>query len=154
MMMQGDSKAGHDVGGKSSKLWLVYALLCIVCWGAWGALSKVVSEGVDPFRLQALYTVGFIPLAVVVVARNGWNGIGKDRFGILCGVFNGVLTALGALAFYAALAQEGASLVAPIAGLFPLLTIVLAALFLKERMNRVQAAGAVLAIAAIVILST
>jgi transporter family protein len=49
--------------------------------------------------------------------------------------------------------HEKASVVGPLTSLFPLLTVILAMIFLKERMNRIQVAGVVLALAAIAILS-
>ena len=57
------------------------------------------------------------------------------------------------LAFYAAMQRGKASIIGPVTALFPLLTILLALVFLKERVNRVQAAGIVLAIYAIAVLS-
>jgi uncharacterized membrane protein len=66
---------------------------------------------------------------------------------------NGVFTGLGMLAYYAALARGQASIVGPFTALFPLLTVALAFAFLRERINRVQAAGMILALAAIVLLS-
>jgi len=44
-------------------------------------------------------------------------------------------------------------MVGPVTALFPLLTVVLAMTLLGERMNRVQAAGLVLALASIFILA-
>jgi drug/metabolite transporter (DMT)-like permease len=57
------------------------------------------------------------------------------------------------LAYYAALSKAKASVVGPFTALFPLLTVSLAFAFLGERINRIQLAGMVLALAAIVILS-
>ena len=57
------------------------------------------------------------------------------------------------LAYYAALSTGKASVVGPFTSLFPLLTVALAFAILRERINRVQAAGMVMALAAIIILS-
>jgi drug/metabolite transporter (DMT)-like permease len=48
---------------------------------------------------------------------------------------------------------QDVSLVAPLAGLFPLITVLLSFAILRERMNRVQIGGMGLAVAAIDILS-
>jgi EamA-like transporter family len=58
-------------------------------------------------------------------------------------------TGLGMLAYYAALARGQASIVGPFTALFPLLTLALAFAFLRERINRVQAAGMIFALAAV-----
>jgi uncharacterized membrane protein len=132
--------------------WLLYALLCIVCWGVWGFLSKLGSDKASPLQMQALFTIGMIPLAVAALVQGGLK-LDTDRVGVTYGILNGVFTGLGLLAYYAALAKGKASIVGPVTGLFPLLTVVLALLLLKERMNRVQIAGMVLALASIFILS-
>jgi uncharacterized membrane protein len=80
--------------------------------------------------------------------------VDTDRLGVLYGILNGVLAGLGGLAYFAAMEKGKASLVGPVTSLFPLLTVVLAVLILRERMNRIQIAGIVLGMISIVILSS
>ena len=49
--------------------WLAFSLLTIVCWGAWGAVSKVAADGVDANTNQIFFTLGLLPL-IVYVARS------------------------------------------------------------------------------------
>lgn len=79
--------------------------------------------------------------------------LSTNRSGAACGILCGLFSGLGMLAFYAAMQRGKASIIGPVTALFPLLTILLALVFLKERVNRVQAAGIVLAICAIAVLS-
>ena len=76
-----------------------------------------------------------------------------DRRGIAYGVLNGILAGLGSLAYFAAMSQGQASIVGPVTSLFPLVTVVLALLLLKERINRLQGIGIILALVAIGVLS-
>jgi len=105
-----------------------------------------------------LYTVGLSPLMVFV----GWtvyrHSPREDRAARRKGVFwaflTGVLGGLGNLAFFEALVKGGqASVVAPVTALFPMVTVLLAMLFLKERLGRVQWVGLALAFVAIYFLS-
>lgn len=132
--------------------WLLYALLCIVWWGIWGFLSKLGSDRISPQQLQILFTIGIIPPSLLAWAQLGFR-VETDRRGAIYGILNGVFTGLGMLAYYAALSGSKASIVGPFTALFPLLTIALAFAILGERINRVQAAGMVMALAAIIILS-
>jgi uncharacterized membrane protein len=132
--------------------WLPPALLCIFCWGLWGFLVKVVSDSSSPPQQQVLFTLGMLPLALFMVIRLG-RRLDVDKAGVLYGLLNGVFTGLGLLAFYAAMQRGKAAVVGPTTGLFPMLTVVLAFVILRERLNKVQLAGVVLAITAIVILS-
>ncbi len=133
-------------------LWLSYALLCILCWGVWAFLSKLVAGEMTPMQIQVLFTIGMFPVVLIALVHLRWK-VDTDFLGATYGILNGVFAGLGLLAYFAALAREKASIVSPVTGLFPLLTVVLAFILLRERMNRVQMAGVALALTSIVILS-
>ena len=133
-------------------IWLSYALLCILCWGVWAFLSKLGADQMTPMQMQVLFTIGMLPVVLVAVVRLG-RRIDTDFLGATYGILNGIFTGLGLLAYFAALARGKASIVSPITALFPLLTVLLAFFLLRERMNRVQMAGLVLALGSIFILS-
>jgi uncharacterized membrane protein len=137
---------------KRHSAWLLYALLCVIWWGVWGFLSKLGSDQASPQQLQILFTIGIIPPSVLAWAQLGFK-VETDRRGAIYGILNGVFTGLGMLAYYAALARGQASIVGPFTALFPLLTVAFAFAFLRERINRVQAAGMILALVAVVLLS-
>jgi transporter family protein len=77
----------------------------------------------------------------------------RNAGGIAYGLLSGIVTGLGTLGYYAALRDQDASVVTPVTGLFPVLTVLLAFVVLRERLNKVQMAGMLLALASIVILS-
>ena len=133
-------------------VWLWYALMCVFWWGLWGFLSKVGSDEATPVQMQILFTLGMIPVALAMLLRMRGK-MERDRRGMAYGVLSGVATGLGTLGYYAALRQQSASVVTPVTGLFPVLTVVLAYLLLHERLNKVQMSGMLLALASIVILS-
>ncbi len=133
-------------------IWLSYAFLCILCWGVWAFLSKMGADQMTPMQMQVLFTIGMLPVVLVAVVRLG-RRIDTDLLGATYGILNGIFTGLGLLAYFAALSRGKASIVSPITALFPLLTVLLAFFLLRERMNRVQMAGLVLALSSIFILS-
>ncbi len=133
-------------------LWLLYAVLCILCWGVWAFLSKLVAGEMTPMQIQVLFTIGIFPVVLIALVHLRWK-VDTDFKGATYGILNGVFTGLGLLAYFAALAREKASIVSPVTALFPLLTVVLAFFLLRERMNRVQMAGVVLALTSIFILA-
>ena len=136
--------------------WLAFSLLTILCWGAWGAVSKVASDGVDANTNQILFTFGLIPL-IVIAARSPRLGSGSPaqrRAGIGWAFLTGILGGTGNIAFFRALMVGGqASVVVPVTALFPLVTVVLALTFLRERLGTAQKAGLALALVAIYLLS-
>jgi len=135
--------------------WLAFSLLTIVLWGTWGAVSKISSDGVDSNSNQVLFTFGLLPLIAIVwrSPRNAQGGEGR-RKGIGWAFLTGILGGTGNIAFFRALAMGGkASIVAPVTALFPLVTVILAVTFLRERVGTAQKIGLGLALVAIYLLS-
>jgi bacterial/archaeal transporter family protein len=129
------------------------ALVCptvAVLWGVWGFLVKLGADRMNPRALQILFVVGMVPPLLLALARVGFV-IERDRAGIVYGILNGVLATFGMLAFYAAMARGKASVVAPLTAVFPLFTVIGAVLLLKEKLNRIQVLGIVMAVTAVVI---
>jgi uncharacterized membrane protein len=133
-------------------VWLWYALLCIFWWGLWGFLSKIGSEAASPLQMQILFTLGMLPVAVGMLWQMRWK-LDRNRGGVTYGILSGIATGVGTLGYYAALREQNASVVTPVTGLFPVLTVVLAFVVLRERLNKVQVGGVLLALASIVVLS-
>jgi bacterial/archaeal transporter family protein len=133
-------------------VWLWYALIGIFLWGLWGFLSKIGTDTANPFQMQMLFTFGMLPVAGAMLLHTKEKldrNLGGITYGLLCGIATGA----GTLGYYAALQHQSASVVTPVTGLFPVLTVVLAFALLRERLNRVQIAGMFLALTSVVILS-
>jgi uncharacterized membrane protein len=134
--------------------WLFFSLLAIVLWGVWGAVSKAASNAVpSPTDLQVISTIGVVPIALLLVASPNFSkrtgSLGK---GIAYGALTGLCGSIGNLALFASLNLGGdASTVLPLSGVYPLVTVVLAMLVLRERLNVVQVCGIGLAIGALVL---
>lgn len=138
--------------------WLLWSLATIVLWGTWGLVSKVASAGVDAYTNQLLYTVGILPLMVFVAWTVHRSEAGEKRehrgAGVSWAFLTGILGGVGNIAFFEALVKGGnASVVAPVTALFPMVTVLLALIFLKERLGHVQWLGLGLAFVAIYLLS-
>jgi bacterial/archaeal transporter family protein len=122
-------------------------------WGIFGFLGKVEAERISPSQLQLFFTIGMIPVAILCMFRLKFK-IAVKKTGIFYALLMGVLSALGCLAFFAAMQKGKASLVAPVTSLYPALTVILAVIFLKEKLNKVQLCGLALAMVSFAILST
>ncbi len=122
----------------------------MLLWGGWGVLSKPLSSSLSPWQVQSLSVVGLLPV-VVWLARspNLRSGSNRSR-GFKLAFASGVLGSLGNVAYYQALALGGkAAAVTPITALYPLVTIALAILLLREHVNRVQGCGVILSLVAL-----
>ncbi|HEY1901084.1 MAG TPA: DMT family transporter [Terracidiphilus sp.] len=133
--------------------WLGYAILALVLWGVTGVTQKLSTNRISSERSFLWFCWAMVALSgvVVVVARPHW---GLGTLVVACSVAGGALNGLGAWTSFKALESGGkASIVISLISLFPLLTVVLAVALLHERLTWMQAAGAVVAIAAAILLS-
>jgi transporter family protein len=134
--------------------WLFYSLLTILLWGAWGAVSKIASDGIDANTNQVYFTLGLLPLILVILRSPRLKGGEQRNIGIRWAFITGILGGTGNIAFFQALVIGGkASIVIPVTALFPVVTVILATTLLHERMGTAQKIGLVLALVAIYILS-
>ena len=137
-----------------NKLWLLFILITIVTWGIWGAFSdlQMDSDGIPETVVYILWAASMIPCAIVALIINK----GKFMFdwkSALLGCTVGLLGAGGQLVLFKALAIGPAYIIFPFISMSPVIVITLAALFLKEKANRWQIAGIIVALAAILLLS-
>lgn len=132
------------------RAWQIWTLLTLLSWGIWAVLSKVLGNALTPEQSQTLSTFGMVPILIGLACSKGVSLRGASRKGLLLALFGGVVTCLGNIPYYSALARgEKVATVVSLTALSPLVTILLAVLILRERMNRVQIFGLVLSLAAI-----
>lgn len=127
--------------------WLGLALAALILWGVWGVLGKAASQ-VLPF--QAVYVVGVaghLGMIVVVLAATGFH-LPWQPVGWAAALGAGFCTSVGLLCFYGALAGGPAAVVVPLTSLYPVVTVLLSWLFLKETLTLRHLAGIALALLA------
>jgi uncharacterized membrane protein len=130
--------------------WLLYAVLTLLLWGGWGVLGKVVGDALTPAESQAFSTFGLLPLIAVLGLRKPAACSPRMTRGLAFGFLSGLLAGAGNIAYYHALSLGGAaSTVTPLTALYPVVTIVLAVLFLREKISRIQLLGIGVALASI-----
>ena len=73
--------------------------------------------------------------------------------GVVPALLTGVMGYLGLLCFMYAIRNGKVCIVAPLTALYPVVTLVLAMIFLREKINIVQLAGIILALVSAVLIS-
>ncbi|MFL6352291.1 MAG: EamA family transporter [Bryobacteraceae bacterium] len=137
-----------------SSSWMLLSIATVFRWGSWGLESKIVVDRISPWMNQVLFSIGLLPpLGWVLFWKNLRQTTGETKKGAAYGLLTGIFGGLGNVTFYLALSRGKASIVVPLVGLAPLVTVVLALLILKESINRAQALGVVLALLSIYFLS-
>ncbi len=130
--------------------WFLLTVAAVLCWGLWAVISKLIGESVTAAQSQALSTLGLIPVMLALGCSKKPTPTGNRRRGVINAFLAGALTCAGNVAYYHALgAGAKASTVVPLTALYPLVTIALAVLLLRERLNVIQLGGAALSLVAI-----
>ncbi len=133
--------------------WLFFALTTTLTWGVWGAFSEIpAQQGFSSTMVYIVWALSMIPCAIVALRLNGWK-LDHDRKSVLLGCSVGLLGAGGQLILFEALRFGPAYVVFPFVSMSPVVTIAMSMLLLKERANRTQWAGIIIALAAIFFLS-
>lgn len=115
-------------------MWFVMALLSSVFAAATSILAKIGIEGVNSNLATALRTAVVLMMAWVMVFVTGaQGGIGEISRRSLFLILSGLATGASWLCYYRALQIGEASKVVPIDKLSVVITMVLAALILKEQ---------------------
>jgi uncharacterized membrane protein len=138
---------------KSTKLWLAYAIITTVFWGIWGAFIEIPEKAGFPATLgYIVWSATMIPCALVALKIINWKPE-TDKRSVFLGLTVGILGAGGQLILFEALREGPAYIVFPLISLFPVLTIILSVIFLKEHTNKKHWTGITLALIAAVFLA-
>jgi transporter family protein len=133
--------------------WFWYSILCVLCWGGWALFSKLGSREIPPQTMQFLFTIGTVPVGIALLVARKFRMERSPR-GITYALLNGILAGVGGLTLFAAYhTDSNTALVTVVTALYPMITVVLAVLFLREQFRLVQVLGLIFAMAAIVIFS-
>jgi bacterial/archaeal transporter family protein len=132
--------------------WVFYACVATLCWGVVGLLQKLGTNRISSRSLLVWLVVGFAAMLPLLWRDGALAGLGwrVSLIGLLGGAANG----LGSWALFEALERGAkASVAVPMTALYPLVTIVLARIFLAETLTFRQWVGIALAVAGGVMLS-
>jgi transporter family protein len=132
--------------------WFYLSLITFILWGLWGFLAKLSSKYIGP---QAVYIWGSVGASVVTLISLLFLGFRFEfrQGGVIYALLGGLAGGGGVIFFYYALREGKASLVVTMTALYPLFTIILSYLILKEEISLRQTIGMVLALIAMVLMA-
>lgn len=130
-------------------MWVLYASLAALFAALTALLAKLGLDGVDSNLATAVRTIVILLLAWGIVFYQGTQGAltRLPRWSLFFLVASGLATGLSWLFYFKALSLGDVSRVAPIDKSSLALTILLAALFLGEKITWATAAGTALVLA-------
>ena len=138
---------------KGNRSWLVYTFITVIFWGVWGALIEIPEKSGFPTTLgYVVWSFTMIPPMLYSLYKINWRPE-FDRRSVFLGSASGILGCGGQIILFQALRQGPAYIVFPIVSLYPMLTIILSLILLRERAGVVQWIGIILSLFAMFFLS-
>ena len=132
-----------------------YFIFILLAWGLWGFFGKYALKYISPTSLILFETIGAIVIQLIVVIFLFYYKYKFDTnpTGITFAVLTSIFGVIGTILFFFTLSKTKASVLVPLTALYPVITVILSFIFLKEKVTLVQSVGIVLAIVASVLLS-
>jgi bacterial/archaeal transporter family protein len=139
--------------GAAVNSWLAVAMAPIFLWGVSGLLQKISTNHISGERSALWFLAAFVPVAGILLLREGAPANVSPRTWRLA-LLLGLTFAFGNFAILQAFARGGkASIIAPLAGLYPMVSIPIAVLALGEKISARETAGIVTALVAVAAIS-
>jgi transporter family protein len=132
--------------------WLLPASAALIIYGLWGFFPKLAVTYINPASALIYEVAGAMLVGLTSLFWVGFQPESHPK-GILFAVLTGVAGMLGTLCFFAAASRGKLSVVVSMTALYPLITILLAAIFLREPVTAKQILGMLCAVAAILLLT-
>ena len=132
--------------------WLWYSTLVLLSWGILGIFQKKATTYISAEAAMVWSVIGFMLLQPLVYG--GKSPLAYPWRVLAWAMANGVFNGLGAWMLMLAMRAGGkASVVTPIAAMYPLVVVLLSPVILHESITRLQALGVVCALISVLLLS-
>jgi transporter family protein len=131
--------------------WLIYALMCSILYGIWGFFGKLATKSLD-YKTAFLYEAigAFLTTLFIIGSSKNLNFEGNIA-GIVFALLVGVCGTVASLIFLKAIESGPVVSTISITSLYPLLTVLLSYLFLKEAITIPQIIALSLAIISVIL---
>jgi bacterial/archaeal transporter family protein len=134
-------------------MWLLPALAALFIWGFWAFLPKLALQSLDPHSVIFYESFGNMLVALPIMFHLKFK-FQKDRKAISMLAGSAVLTVLAILAYFYALKTGPVAVIVTLTALYPVISVILARIVLKEKLNKIQIAAVLMAVAAMLLLAT
>ena len=132
--------------------WLPSALIALVCFGLWGILTKLTVFHIDSKSALVFQTLGVLIVGIITLTQLDFKPVTNFK-GISYGILTGLAYGVGCMFCFIAADKGKANMVITLTALYPLITLFLSYILLKETINYKQCCGICFALIAIFLLS-
>lgn len=132
--------------------WLPAALLALFSFGLWGLFTKLAIVYIDSKSALVFQTAGVLIVGIITLGLLNFKPA-TDMKGLGFGLLTGVAYGIGCLFYFIAADKGKITTVVTLTALYPLVTIILSFLLLREGISAKQCLGILFALAAIFLMA-
>lgn len=132
--------------------WFPATVFALISFGFWGLFTKLAVVHIDSKSAMIYQTLGVVVIGVILLSMMNFKPA-TDTKGLLYGVLTGAAYGIGCLFYFIAASKGKLITVVTLTALYPLVTILLSYILLKETVTLTQCSGIFLAVVAIVLMS-
>ncbi len=125
----------------------------IIFWGLWGFFSKLAVQRIGLQMALFSYIMSLLVMIPYLFFANQLTPLRTDLGGIIYGVLAGASVGVASIFIYTLLGTKPAGITIALTSIYPIVTLILSMIFLKETLSLTQGLGFVLALIALVLLS-
>lgn len=133
--------------------WFPSALFALLSFGLWGLFTKLAVVHIDSRSALIYQTIGVLIIGILTLSTMSFK-LSTDTKGLSYAVLTGLAYGIGCLFYFVAASKGKIITVVTLTALYPLVTILLAYLLLKEDINAKQILGIVFALVSIILMSS
>jgi len=133
--------------------WLTPSLAALFSFGLWGIFTKLSVDYIDVKSALVYQTLGVLVVGLIGLGFMDFRPMANAR-GFSFGLLTGIAYAVGCLFYFIAASRGKIITVVTITALYPLITILLSYFIFKDTVTLKQGFGILLAVGAIVLLSS
>lgn len=133
--------------------WFPATLFSLFSFGLWGLFTKLSVLRIDSKSALIYQTIGVVIVGVLTLSMLNFKPA-TDTKGLIYAILTGIAYAVGCWFYFIAASKGKIITVVTLTALYPLVTILLAYVLLKETVSLKQGIGISLAFVAILLMST
>lgn len=135
------------------KLPILLVLATIIFWGLWGFFSKLAVQKIGLQVAIFSYAISLVIMIGYLLLTNQLLPLKNDSMGILYAVLAGASVGVASIFIYTLLGLRPAGIAIAVTAIYPVITLFLSMIFLKETLTQTQTLGIILALVALVLLN-
>lgn len=137
---------------RSEHAWVLPAIAALVVWGFWAFLPKLALQSLPPHNVIFYESLGnFIITVPILFLLRFKVEFEKKTVAQIAGT--AALTVCAILCYFLALRHGPVAVIATMTALYPIICLILARVFLKERVNGKQIVAIIMAMCSILLLA-